>query len=262
MDWFPMVVLFVFGLPIGSFLNVVIWRLPRGENIAFPPSHCPKCNAAIAPYDNIPVLSYILLGGRCRSCGAPISIQYPIVEFVTAALFAISWPLAGGVLGWQLAAALIFTGIGVAVTVIDIQHRIIPDELSIGGLAVGLVLAPLCAHSWSGLLWAFVAALGGAILLYLVRIGGRALFKKEALGFGDVKLIAMIGAFVGWKGVLLTIFLGALLGTIGGVIAMALSKKTREERLVPFGPFLMAAGLITFYFGEALIAWYVTTFLA
>ncbi len=262
MEWLPIIILFIFGLPIGSFLNVVIWRLPRGESIVFPPSHCPKCDAPIKFYDNIPVLSYIILGGRCRSCRAPISIQYPVVEFVTASLFAASWILTGGTISWQLGAALIFTVIGIAVTGIDFHHRIIPDELSVGGLAIGLILAPLCAHAWSGLLWAFIAAIFGAVLLYLVRVGGKALFKKEALGFGDVKLIAMIGAFVGWKGVLLTIFLAALLGSIGGGIAMAASKKTREERLIPFGPFLMVAGLITFYFGGPLIEWYVTTFYA
>ncbi len=260
MELFPIFALFFLGLPIGSFLNVVIWRLPREESIAFPPSHCPICGAAIKPYDNIPVLSYIILGGKCRNCKAKISIQYPIVELSTAILFALTWPLTGGHIGWELASALVFTGIGVAVTGIDYHHKIIPDELSIGGLVVGLILAPLSAGAWSGLLWAFVAALGGAVLLFLVRVGGQALFKKEALGFGDVKLIAMIGAFVGWRGVLLTVFLGALFGTIGGVAAMIFSREAREERLIPFGPFLILGGLVALYFGEALIEWYLSVF--
>ena len=260
MDWFSMLVLFVVGLPIGSFLNVVIWRLPREENIAFPPSHCPACDGKIKPYDNIPVVSYLILGGKCRSCGAPISIRYPLVELLTALLFAAAWPLTGSALSWELAAAIIFSGIGVAVSGIDIPHRIIPDSLSLGGLAVGLILAPLRAGEFSALLPAFLSALFGAALLLLVRVAGKALFKREAMGWGDVKLIAMIGAFVGWRGVILTVFLASFLGAVGGAIAMASSAETRENRLVPFGPFLMAAGLIVFYFGDSIIGWYLSTF--
>jgi leader peptidase (prepilin peptidase)/N-methyltransferase len=257
-----MLIAFIFGLPIGSFLNVVIWRLPREENIAFPPSHCPVCNAKIRPYDNIPVVSYLILRGECRDCGARISARYPIVEFVTACLFAAAWPLAGGFLGWDFAAAIIMTGLGVAITGIDIDHKIIPDELSIGGLVVALILAPLRAGDWRGLLYAALAAAFGAVLLLLVRLIGSAILKKEAMGLGDVKLIAMIGAFTGWQNVLLTIFLASLIGTIGGIIAIARSKKMRKERLIPFGPFLMAAGLISFYFGDSIIRWYLVIFLA
>jgi len=247
---------FIFGLPIGSFLNVVIWRLPRGESIAFPASHCPVCDAKIRPYDNIPVISYLILNGECRDCGARISPRYPIVEFITAVLFAIAWPLVGASLGWDFAAAIIMSGLAVAITGIDIDHKIIPDELSIGGLIVALILAPLRTGSWIGLLYAFLAAALGAILLLIVRIGGKALFKREAMGLGDVKLIAMIGAFVGWQGVFLSIFLASLLGTVGGVITIAISKKARKDRLIPFGPFLMAAGVIVFYFGQKIIDWY------
>ncbi|MCK5833737.1 prepilin peptidase [bacterium] len=260
MDFFPILALFIFGLPIGSFLNVVIWRLPREESIAFPPSHCPKCNSRIKAYDNIPVLSYIILGGKCRNCGERISIQYPIVELATAILFAIAWPLTGSTLSMEVPTAIILTGMGISIAGIDFHHRIIPNELSIGGFIVGLILAPLRTGSWAGLFWALLAGLIGAGILFLVRVGGKAVFKREALGFGDVKLIAMIGAFVGWQGVLLTIFLGALLGTIGGIVGMIISKKTREERLIPFGPFLMIAGLIVFYFGESIIGWYLTNF--
>lgn len=262
MDWLPYFIAFIFGLPIGSFLNVVIWRLPRNENIAFPPSHCPVCNSKIRAYYNIPVISYLILKGECRDCGAKITPRYPIVEFTTALLFALAWPLTGSALGWDFAAAIIMTILGVAITGIDIDHRIIPDELSIGGLAVALILAPLRAGSWHGLLYAAIGAVLGAALLYIVRVLGSAVFKKEAMGLGDVKLIAMIGAFVGWQSVLLTIFLASILGTIGGVIAIAASKKAREERLIPFGPFLMAAGLISFYYGETIIRWYFDTFMA
>jgi len=262
LDWKPILILFIVGLPIGSFLNVVIWRLPRRENVVFPPSHCPLCNSNIRPYDNIPVISYILLGGKCRYCGAKISLRYPVVELTTAILFAIAWPLTGSALSWNLVAAIIFTGIGVAITGIDIQHRIIPDELSMSGLVVGLILAPLRAGSLMSLLWAFAAALGGAILLYIIRVVGGVIFKKEAMGWGDIKLIAMIGAFVGLTNVPLVLFLASFLGMLGGFIAMASSKKAREERLIPFGPFLIAAGLLAFYFGNYLVDWYLSRILA
>lgn len=261
MDWIPMLIAFLFGLPIGSFLNVVIWRLPRNENVVFPPSHCPVCDAKIRPYDNIPVISYIILKGECRDCGARISPRYPVVEFITALLFAVAWPLAGSTLSWEFAAAIIMSGLGVAITGIDIDHRIIPDELSIGGLVVALILAPLRAGTWSGLFYALLAAALGAFMLLIVRVIGGMIFKKEAMGLGDVKLIAMIGAFVGWKNVLLTIFLASILGTIGGIIAIASSKQTREDRMIPFGPFLMGAGLVCFYFGENILRWYANTFL-
>ncbi len=256
-----MLIAFLFGLPIGSFLNVVIWRLPRNENVVFPPSHCPICDAKIRPYDNIPIISYIILKGECRACGTRISPRYPVVEFVTALLFAVAWPLTGATLNWDFAAAIIMSGLGVAITGIDIDHRIIPDELSIGGLVVALILAPLLSGSWSGLLYAFLAAAFGAVLLLIVRLIGSAIFKKEAMGLGDIKLIAMIGAFVGWRNVVLTIFIASILGSIGGIIAIAGSKKMRRDRLIPFGPFLMAAGIICFYFGERIIEWYANTFL-
>ena len=260
MNWLPPVLLFFIGLPIGSFLNVVIWRLPRGENIAFPPSHCPKCNAGIRVQDNIPVLSYIFLRGKCRNCGARISPRYPIVELVTGVLFALAWIFTGSGFSWGLAAAIAMSGLGVAITAIDIDHRIIPDELSIGGFFVAMILAPFRAGLWRGLLFAIVGAVLGALLLLIIRVAGKAVFKKEAMGLGDVKLIAMLGAFLGWQGVLLTIFLASIIGTIGGLISMAASKKAREERMIPFGPFLMAAGLAVFYFGKSFIEWYFSIF--
>ncbi|RKZ31117.1 prepilin peptidase [bacterium] len=260
MNWFYIFALFLFGLPVGSFLNVVIWRLPRKENVVFPPSHCPICNAKIRPYDNIPIISYLILGGKCRDCGAKISPRYPVVELITALLFAVALPLTGWTMSWDLLAALILTGTGIAIAAIDIEHRIIPDELSFGGLIAGVVLAPLRAESFYGLLWGIVGAVSGAVLLFIVRIGGKALFRREAMGWGDVKLIAMIGVFVGWEGVLMTVFIASVIGTIGGIIGMITSQKTRKDREIPFGPYLIAAGIIVFYFGDKILKSYLSLF--
>jgi len=262
LEWFPILILFIFGLPIGSFLNVVIWRVPRNENIAFPPSHCPTCNTKIKPWDNIPILSYLILGGKCRNCGSSISIRYPIIEFITAILFAIAWPLTGSAISWELFGAIILTGFGISITVIDIEYRIIPDELSMSALLLGLILTPLRTHSWAGLGNAAIGILVGGILFLIIRILGRLILKKEAMGFGDVKLMAMVGAFVGWKGVLLTTLTGSLLGTVICSLLMIFNKKLRKNRVIPFGPFLVAGSLISYYFGNQIIEWYLQHFLA
>lgn len=256
MDWIFPLALFVIGLPIGSFLNVVIWRLPRGESVILPSSHCPKCNAKIKPCDNIPIISYIVLGGKCRNCKEKIAIKYPVVEFITALSFCLAWFFGNRSLDFFLLFGIVYSGIGIAITIIDIDHRIIPDELSIGGLVVGLALSPFVVGNISGLLWSAIGALVGATLIFLIRVLGGIIFKKEAMGFGDVKLMAMIGAFVGWDGVLLTVFLASLFGAIGGIIAMIISKETRKERLIPFGPFLILGGYISLFWGGSIIAMY------
>lgn len=258
MEWLVPISLFLFGLFIGSFLNVVIWRLPRGENIVTPRSHCTKCGRMVSFYDNIPVLSYLLLGGKCRYCREPISAQYPLVELLTGTLFAASWFFTGANFSWDLLATVIFVGFGIAISGIDLTHRIIPDELSVGGLIIGLILSPLRGGSFMGFAHGLLGAAIGALLLYLARVGGKFLFKKEAMGWGDVKLIAMIGAFVGFWGVLLTIFEASVLGAVGGGVALFFSPKFREDRTIPFGPYLIAAGLITLYFGDRIMEWYLS----
>jgi len=241
------------GLCLGSFLNVCIARLPaddpKARSLFYPPSSCPRCHRRIAWYDNIPILSWAWLGAKCRYCRQPISAQYPLVEAAVALLW-VAAALFYGVTFEALRGAL-FGTVLLGIAIIDARHQIIPHELTFGGLAIGLGL------SLQGGAQGFVAALVGAAvglgLLWIVRIVGGWVFKEEAMGLGDVFMMAMVGSFVGWRGVLLTIFLGALLGT-----AVSLPQAvTRKRRVVPFGVYLAMGALMTFVFGDGLLAWYV-----
>jgi leader peptidase (prepilin peptidase)/N-methyltransferase len=234
---------FIAGACVGSFLNVLIHRLPREESIVRPGSHCPACGRPIRPWENIPLASYILLGGRCRGCGGRISLRYPSVEALTAAGFVLlAWADGPGMLLLRDAA---FFSLLVPIAFIDIDHRIIPDELSLGGLAAGLLFSLLPGGDWMG------SVLGGIVgggILFGTAFAYEKITGREGMGGGDIKLIAMIGAFLGWKGALLTIFCGSLLGTAGGLLAM----RKGEEGLktaIPFGPYLCAAALIARFLG-------------
>lgn len=242
-----LVVAGLLGSFLGSFLNVCIVRLPLEQSIVRPRSRCPRCGTPIAWFDNIPVVSWLALRGRCRHCREPISVQYPLVELVTAGLWAAAaW--AYGVNLHGLAAALFGTILlGIAVT--DARHYLIPDEYTWGGLVVGLVLA--LRAGLPGLSTALVGAAVGFVLLYGIAWAGERVFREEAMGGGDIKMMTMVGAFVGWKGVLITLFGGALLGTL-----VFIPLTIRKRRLVPFGVFLAAAAGITFVLGEAIVAWY------
>ena len=235
------------GLSVGSFLNVCIVRLPADVSLLRPASRCPRCQQPIAWRDNIPVVSWFVLRGRCRHCGEPISRQYPIIEAAVGVLW-VAAVLAYGVTLHALAAALfgtILLGIGVT----DGRHYLIPDEYTWGGLALGLAFS--LANGAQGFLDKLLGAAAGFALLFAVAQVGRWAFKEEAMGGGDVKMMAMVGAFVGWKGVLLTVFLGSLLGSL---IFVPLSLK--KKRLVPFGVFLALGAAVTFVMGDGIIAWY------
>jgi leader peptidase (prepilin peptidase)/N-methyltransferase len=237
----------VVGLCFGSFLNVCILRLPADQSLLRPPSSCPRCGQRIAWYDNIPVVSWLVLHGKCRKCGNPISRQYPLIEALVGLLW-VAAVLAWGVSVHALAGALLGTillGIGIT----DARHYLIPDEYTWGGLVIGL--AASLVGGWQGFLQAVIGAAAGFALLYVVGVGGKWMFKEEAMGGGDIKMMAMVGSFVGWKGVLLTIFSGALLGTL---IFVPLS--LRKKRLVPFGVFLAVGAAVTFVWGDAIIEWY------
>lgn len=256
-DLLPMAVfLLAIGLCIGSFLNVVIWRLPlEGMSIVRPGSHCPSCGASIRPTDNVPVLSWLLLGGKCRSCRASISVRYPLVELLVGAGFVAvgygAW--LSGATGWALASVLVrdlvFFGLMVPITFIDIDHRIIPDELSLGGLVAGLLLSFAPGGEWGD---ALLGGLVGGGFLYLTAWGYEKVRKVEGMGGGDIKLIAMIGAFVGWRGVILTIFAASMLGLVAGFAAMRKGGDGMRTA-IPFGPFLCAGGLLARYAGD--VAW-------
>ncbi len=237
----------LFGSVIGSFLNVLIVRLPRDESVVYPRSRCTKCGHTIAWYDNIPILSWTLLRGRCRHCGQSISLQYPLIEGAVAVLWgAAVWYYGVGLLALT---AAIFGTLLLGIGVTDARHYLIPDEYTWGGLALGLVLA--WRNGLPGFWQAILGAGVGFALLYLIGWAGERVFKEEAMGGGDIKMMAMVGAYVGWQGVLLTLFGGALLGTL---VFLPLSLKRR--RLVPFGVFLAAAGALTFVWKDALIGWY------
>jgi leader peptidase (prepilin peptidase)/N-methyltransferase len=246
-DPFLAVAAAVAGLCVGSFLNVCILRLPKEQSLISPPSTCPQCGQRIAWYDNIPLVSWIALRGKCRRCGNAISAQYPLIEALVGALWLAAY-LKYGVSVHALAGALFCTillGIGIT----DARHYLIPDEFTWGGLGLGLALS--LVGGWQGFLQAVIGAAVGFGLLYAVGEAGRWLFKEEAMGGGDVKMMAMVGSFVGWKGVLLTIFAGALLGTL---IFVPLS--LRKKRLVPFGVFLAVGAAVAFVWGDAIIEWY------
>jgi leader peptidase (prepilin peptidase)/N-methyltransferase len=238
----------VFGAVIGSFLNVCIVRLPAEQSVVSPPSRCPKCGRPVGWRDNIPVLSWLLLGGKCRGCREPISILYPLVELAVAALWgfmAYRYGLTLEALKGALFGTLL---IGIALT--DAREYIIPNEFTWGGLAIGLVLS--AGAGLDSLVASLIGAAVGFGILWLVGVVGTWAFKEEAMGGGDIKMMAMVGAFLGWQGVLLTIFLGALAGTAIFLPLSLLGKK----RLVPFGVFLAVGAAVTYVVGPALIAWY------
>jgi len=245
------IVSIILGAMVGSFLNVCIYRLPKEESIIWPRSHCPTCKKMIRFYDNIPLISYLLLRGRCRYCKGPISLQYPLVEGITAlsSLFLIIkfGPSLSYLFYFAFVAALI------AITVIDLYHQIIPDGISLPGIGVGLLASLVIPqitffNSLMGIL------LGGGSL-FLVATLYEWIFKREGMGGGDVKLLAMIGAFLGWKAVILTILLSSLIGSITGILIMILKGKDFKYA-IPFGPFLSMGAVIALFYGENLIRWY------
>lgn len=237
----------VFGLLLGSFLNVCTLRWPVDESVVTPRSRCPGCSSPIAWYDNIPVFSWILLRGRCRRCGERISIQYPLVELATGLIWGGLVLLYG--VEWEALRGALFLTILLGIAMSDARFYIIPDQFSIGGTVLGLALSFLVTTispvgSFSG------AAVGFGLLWFVAWAGEKA-FKKEAMGGGDIKMMAMIGAFLGVQGVLLTIFLASFLGAaIFGPISM------KTGKLVPFGIFLAAAAAITYGWGDAMVTWY------
>ena len=240
------------GLMIGSFLNVCTLRWPEDESVVFPGSHCPKCGEPIRWYDNVPVLGYVLLRGRCRACREPISLQYPLVELATGLVWTGMFSYAG--LSFEALRGTLLLTILFGIALTDARFYIIPDQFSLGGLVLGLGLAFL--PGGIDALDALIGAIVGFGLLGSVAVVGKWMLKKDAMGLGDIKMMAMVGAFLGWAGVLLTVFLGALLGA---VIFGPISYKTKK--LVPFGIFLAAAAAITYGFGSEIIGWYLTNIL-
>ena len=249
---------FGLGAFIGSFLNVLVHRLPRKENFVTGRSHCPKCKELIHWYDNIPIVSFLILGAKCRRCKEPISWRYPLVELATAMFFLVAYKLYG--VSFQSMIAAIFFSMLVVVTLIDFEFYIIPDRITYPGMLLGLALSwvnPLVTP-----LEALIGLLAGGASLYLLAMLGDLLFKKESLGGGDIKLAAMLGAFLGWKNIIFIFFGAAVFGLIYALLQMAASRKEGAGRMIPFGPFLSLAAIVALFFGETLINFYVHDILA
>jgi leader peptidase (prepilin peptidase)/N-methyltransferase len=241
----------LFGALIGSFLNVCIYRLPRRESIAWPGSHCPSCSHPIAWYDNIPIASYLILLGRCRHCQVRIPLRYPVVEALNVLgyvgllwFFGPSWSTAA--YGLLYSALLVVAGT-------DLSHKIIPNVVTFPGIVVGLVSAATILPL--GLVDGLIGLLvGGGILWFLAWVSPY-LFGKEGMGGGDIKLLAMIGAFLGWKPALMTIMLGSFLGSLVGITLIA-ARVIKREDYIPFGPFLVCGAVVALFFGEPILDWY------
>lgn len=241
----------VLGALIGSFLNVCIHRLPRGESVIHPGSRCPACGTPIRAFDNVPILSWLWLGGRCRACRAAIAVRYPAVEALNAAGYILIWYRFGSSVEALVYAA--FYSSLLVVTFIDWDHQIIPNRITLPGIAIGLLSAATVLAG--GFVDALLGTVLGGGLLYAVAVGSEWVLKKEGMGLGDVKLLAMIGAFLGWKAVLVTVFVGALSGSVIGLTLLATRVKRRGEP-IPFGPFLALGAVAALFAGPELIAWY------
>jgi len=250
---FGYVFVFILGTLFGSFANVCVYRLPQRLSIVFPGSHCPFCQEALRPWHNIPLLSYMLLGGRCATCKMAISLRYPLVELGNGLLYVFLYHhyhfSVQGMVFALLATALLI------VSCIDIAHTIIPNAITLPGIVVGigtsLWLTPVGVGN------AVLGVLVGGGLFLLIAVLSLAILQREGMGAGDIKLIAMIGALLGWHAVLVTIFLGAVLGALVGIVLMLLRRQGRKEP-VPFGPFLAIGTLLTMVWGDTILTWYVS----
>ncbi len=246
---------FIFGALIGSFLNVCIVRMPQEKSVVWPGSYCLKCQKPISWYDNIPFISYFFLGGKCRFCAEKISIRYFVVEFITAITFLIFYQHFGG--QWILLPYLILVSGLIVATFIDLEHRIIPDEISLGGIVVGLIFSfalpqmhATYSH-WLSLWKSFLGVLIGGGSIYAMGMLGDWLFKKESMGGGDVKLLAAIGAFLGWQLAVLTFFIAPFFGAVVGIY----EKIRTKDSTIAYGPFLALGAIISLFYGPLILNW-------
>ena len=251
----PLLIVFVFGLMLGSFFNVCIARLPQGESVVSPPSHCPKCQAPIQWYDNIPVVSYLVLGAKCRACRAPISIRYPIVEIVTALAFVaqaamfLDQPV-------LLASRLVFTSMLIILFGTDYDTQRLPNVITLPGIVVGVIFSLFAPP---GIVSSLIGAAVGAGILQAVRWLWKRWRGVDGMGFGDVKMLAAIGAFLGWRQVWVVLFLASFTGAIVG-IALSLGRGRSMQTRLPFGTFLALAAYAASLIGERLLDWYLTLY--
>jgi len=249
-DAFALTALALIGLVIGSFLNVCIHRLPRRTSIVSPGSQCPQCGYVLRWYDNVPVLSYVLLGGRCRGCKARIAARYPIVELITMAVF-VAHGLVFGI-DIMLVPRLLFACALIVLFAIDLEHHLLLDVITLPGIVVGLAFSLLLPP---GIQSAVIGVLVGGGVLWLI---GEAYYRyagEEGMGGGDVKMLAMIGAFLGWKLAVLTLVFSSLAGSIVGLLVIA-TRRGGMKYALPYGTFLAIGALVASLFGDQIVAWY------
>ncbi|WP_163340159.1 A24 family peptidase [Desulfopila sp. IMCC35008] len=251
-DFFYIIFAILFGAIVGSFLNVVILRLPlEGSSVVFPASHCPKCMTPLSWYENIPVISYLVQLGKCRHCKTSVSIQYPVVELLMALLAAAIVHTFG--LTIATAGYFVFAAALVVIIFIDIHHQIIPDVISLPGIVVGFLFSLINPHvNW---LDSLIGIGAGGGVLYLVALFYYLVRKQDGMGGGDIKLLAMLGAFLGWQSLPFIIFVSSLSGSIIGIASLALQKKDSHTR-IPFGPFLSLAAFVYLFFGKQILFYF------
>jgi leader peptidase (prepilin peptidase)/N-methyltransferase len=245
---------FVFGLLVGSFLNVCIYRLPRRESVSWPGSHCTSCGRTLAWFENVPVVSWLILRGRCRTCRARIAVIYPLVELITGALFAGAFAIYGATP--LLAVRLLFACAMVVLFVIDLRHRILPNVITVPGIIAGLAFSAFLPPGWAAAVIGVVVGGGG---LFAIAEAYYRLRGVEGLGMGDVKMLAMIGAFLGWQLTLVTLMLASFAGSIAGVALMTFGRRGLQTAL-PFGTFLAVGALVAAVYGDAILNWYISLY--
>lgn len=257
----PFLIVFMLGTAVGSFLNVVVYRLPEGLSLLYPPSRCPRCETRLKPYDNVPVFGWLWLRGRCRACKLPIAIRYPVVEFVTGCLFTAVFAMFG--VSWETLFFWLFVCWLLSLALIDLDTMTLPNSLTGTGLALGwgfqgvvsYLETPTLVHTASGVMMAVIASVCGLWLFDVIGIAGSRAFGKAAMGGGDSKLAAMMAAWLGWPGLLLATFLAALFGAVVGSLAMALGALGSKQH-IPFGPYLALGAVLTLFYGEWMIYTY------
>jgi leader peptidase (prepilin peptidase)/N-methyltransferase len=239
------------GLVVGSFLNVCIYRLPLDQSLVFPASHCTNCNRKLSWFENVPVLAWVVLRGRCRTCHAGISVVYPLVELFTGVMFAwAAWQYGPGLL---LVSRLLFGCMLIVLFFIDLRHRILPNVITVGGTIVGFILSFVTPPGWVSSLLGLVS---GSLILWLLAEAYLRLRKVEGLGMGDVKMLALIGAFLGWHLVVLTLAVASILGSLVGV-GLILTGRGNMKLALPFGTFLAVAAMFAAAAGEPIVQWYI-----
>ena len=263
---------FIWGLAIGSFINVLIYRLPLEEDIVIKPSHCMKCGQRIKPYDLIPLFSYIFLRGKCRNCGEKISIQYPLIEFFTALIITGTYYKFGWLFPWSiyqgytesnlilLASMIVLAGMFITTFMIDLKHYIIPNEIIIFGIAAGAVFTGFLSYfkgDWYVLINAGIGFLAGGLTFFLIVILGEWFMKQEAMGMGDVKLMAVVGLFIGWKLTIIAMLMSFMIGSVVSIFLLATKIKGRKD-MIPFGPFIILGSVVAIIWGNQIINWYLS----